>query len=70
MPHVTQAEIFIETLTEMLAEERAHKSARALHLARTRADRFLSRMFMDDVENRTPTGRAAARVPAVLDSTL
>ena len=43
-----QAEIFMETLTEMLAEERARKSARILRQARAQADRFISRSFGDD----------------------
>ena len=36
-----QAEIFIETLTDMLAEERAHRSARQSHDARRKTARFL-----------------------------
>lgn len=70
MPHGTQAEIFIEALTEMLAEDRARKSELALHLARTRADRFLSRTFTDDMDLRTPMGRTAVTVSAGLDQTL
>jgi len=70
MPHGTQAEIFIETLAEMLAEDRAHKSARALHLARTHADRFLSRMFMDDIDGPAMRGRPAIQISAGLDQTV
>ncbi len=48
MPLGTQAEIFIETLADMVAEERARRSAGILRQARLNADRFFDRAFRDD----------------------
>lgn len=50
MPHVNKAQIqiFIKTLSEMVAEERERKSRRAMLHARAQAERFLSRSFGDE----------------------
>lgn len=59
MPHHSYVEIFIETLSEMVAEERARKSQRALLQARAQAERFLSRLFGDETDGlRQPRTRA------------
>lgn len=68
MPHGTQAEIFIETLTELLAEERARRAARALRVARAQADRFLSRSF-DDVEGQRLSDQRAGLLSVGMDGT-
>lgn len=70
MPHGTQAEIFIETLSEMLTEERARKAARALRQARAQADRFLSRSFGDDMDGQSPPGRLIDRASTAFEQTL
>lgn len=63
MPHNTRAQIFIATLSEMVAEERSRKAAGALHPGPAQANRIMGSLSVGEMNGRL-RGVQAALPPA------